>query len=621
MKFYKKERTNKFIYFFIAIFIIVLILQINRVIDKGGFFSLEQNFSFDKKPAKNTIFTFDKPQKMLVFYNEKSSQSKDILKNLEESFIFNKINYTLADIGNIVSTDGYETFIFATDSFIGLQKSTFEAVKQATFNGKNLIFLNTSEYNPFNSISGIQKTGKVIEKSSEIHFTHKLFPGLDQHSPSSEMVVHPIFEVALDSECKILAWSKENIPLLWERTYGKGRILYTNASFFADKITRGLMNQWISYGNDWYITPFLNAKLMHIDDFPAPIPRTINKVIQDEYQMSTRDFYKQIWWKDMLEIAKHRNLIYSGFIIIDYNNAVRKEDMKEVSQITLEDLDIEGRELFLHGGEIGIHGYNHNPLVFDGDIDFAALSYHPWRSKEDMAAGMNQLLMYVKKMFGKKIKLYVYVPPSNILKEEGKEALVKNYPDLNVIASVFYGDSDRGAYASEIGRDKTIPKLFNFPRFSSGFYYDKDEMWSLFNAIAIYGYWTHFVHPDDVISDDRGMNKTWKELKQEFDKLIGEVEANHPYLEPIRASELTQRYINIEDLKIQSEKRDNKIYIGMENYRDPFYMTIRIRNNSIKNISSGTFKEIYDTEDSKVYLLHVENPDLVVTLGEKNEQK
>ena len=103
--------------------------------------------------------------------------------------------------------------------------------------------------------------------------------------------------------------------------------------------------------------------------------------------------------------------------------------------------------------------------------------------------------------------------------------------------------------------------------------------------------------------------------------MIGEVEANHPYLEPIRASELTQRYINIEDLKIQSEKRDNKIYIGMENYRDPFYMTIRIRNNSIKNISSGTFKEIYDTEDSKVYLLHVENPDLIVTLGEKNEQK
>ena len=40
MKFYKKEGTNKFIYFFIDIFIIVIILQINSVIDKGGFFSL-----------------------------------------------------------------------------------------------------------------------------------------------------------------------------------------------------------------------------------------------------------------------------------------------------------------------------------------------------------------------------------------------------------------------------------------------------------------------------------------------------------------------------------------------------------------------------------------------------
>lgn len=337
--------------------------------------------------------------------------------------------------------------------------------------------------------------------------------------------------------------------------------------------------------------------------------------------MSTRDFYKQIWWKDMLEIAKQRNLIYSGFIIIDYNNAVHKEDMKEISQITLEDLDIQGRELFLHGGEIGIHGYNHNPLVYEGDIDFKALSYYPWRSEEDMAVGMSEVLKYVEKMFGNKIKLHVYVPPSNILKEEGKAALAKNYPDLNVIASVFYGDSERGAYSSEIGRDKVIPKLFNFPRYSSGFYYDKDDIWSLFNAIAVYGYWGHFVHPDDVISDDRGKNKTWTELKQEFDKVIWEVQANLPYLEPIRASELTQRYINIEDLKIQSEKKDNKIYVGMENYRESFYMTIRIKNDVITKISSGTFEEVYDTEDSKIYLLHVESPDLIITLGEKDGEK
>ena len=82
----------------------------------------------------------------------------------------------------------------------------------------------------------------------------------------------------------------------------------------------------------------------------------------------------------MLEIAKHRNLIYSGFIIINYNNAVHKEDMKEVSQITLEDLDIEGRELFLHGGEIGIHGYNHNFMMMESFSVFRGVLTPPMMS-------------------------------------------------------------------------------------------------------------------------------------------------------------------------------------------------------------------------------------------------
>lgn len=140
-------------------------------------------------------------------------------------------------------------------------------------------------------------------------------------------------------------------------------------------------------------------------------------------------------------------------------------------------------------------------------------------------------------MFGKKIKLYVYVLFSNILKEEGKVVFVKNYFDLNIILFIFYGD-ERGFYVSEIGRDKIILKLFNFLRFFLGFYYDKDDMWSLFNVIVIYGYWVYFVYFDDVILNDRGKDKIWNELKKEFDKLIGEVEVNYLYLELIRVFEL-----------------------------------------------------------------------------------
>ncbi len=67
------------------------------------------------------------------------------------------------------------------------------------------------------------------------------------------------------------------------------------------------------------------------------------------------------------------------------------------------------------------------------------------------------------------------------------------------------------------------------PRFSSGFSYDKDDLWGIFNALAVYGYMSHFVHPDDVISDDRGFGKDWNQLYHEFEKVILEVEKRFPY--------------------------------------------------------------------------------------------
>ena len=122
----------------------------------------------------------------------------------------------------------------------------------------------------------------------------------------------------------------------------------------------------------------------------------------------------------MLEIGSRRKIIYSGFIIIDYNHAVRKGLMNRISDLTLKDLSLNGRELFLDEGELGVHGYNHNPLLYDSkDVDFASLNYKPWGTQEDMAAGIEQVNKYVEELFGKNVKLYTYVPPSNMLRKEG----------------------------------------------------------------------------------------------------------------------------------------------------------------------------------------------------------
>ena len=334
--------------------------------------------------------------------------------------------------------------------------------------------------------------------------------------------------------------------------------------------------------------------------------------------MGTRDFYRNVWWKDMVDISKKYNLVYSGFIIIDYNNIVEKEKMKRISDLNLKDLALEGRELFLHGGEMGIHGYNHDPIVFDDNkyVDFKKLGYIPWRSESDVAASTREVKSYVKELFGSKVKLYTYVAPSNIGTDRGMKILKKNYPDLKTISTVFYGYLEEGAYVQEVGANPEIPGVYNMPRFSSGFFYSTDEMWNLFNALAVYGYWTHFVHPDDVIAEDRGKDKTWKQLKAEFERTIGEVNKIFPYLKPMKASDLTKLYMNIEDLKIKSEKVNNEIRIGSINFRKPYEATIRIRNKKIKSMSSGTFKEIYTSGETKIYVINIDKENVTIFLGD-----
>ena len=613
----KEESAMKFKYLFILILVIELCLQMNRLINKGNYFSINQEISLEKGDSKSTEKHFSHPQKILVYYNSTSEQSKKIMENLGEVFKYNKINYTLSDIGEEISTENYDTFIFATDTFIGFRKTMFDRIKTEVSEGKNLIFLNNSPYNPFNEISGITKVGAIVDRSEGIKFGEKLFPGIDSYQPSNKMVVFPTMKVELEKSLTIFARDKDNNPILWEKIYGSGRILYTNASIFSDKVTRGLMNQWIAYGNNWYITPILNARVMHIDDFPAPIPRTENPIITNNYHVSTRDFFRQIWWKDMIEIGKKRNVIYSGFIIVDYNHSVSREEMKEISDLNLKDLSLNGRELFTSNGEMGIHGYNHNPyLYYSKDVDFKGLNYLPWESQENMGESAKELLKYVKKLFGKKVKLYTYVPPSNMIEKEGIEVLAKYFPDLKAVSSVFYGTEGEGVYIQEVGKNKIAPTLYDLPRFSSGFYYDEDEMWDAFNAFAIYGYWSHFMHPDDLIDPERSRNKPWSQLKLEFEKMLISFEEKLPFVEPMRSVDMTKKYMNIEDLEIYSEKKGSELHIGLKNFRNPFETLIRLnRNNEIKKISSGSYREVYSTGSSRIYLVNIENENTIIYLG------
>lgn len=146
-------------------------------------------------------------------------------------------------------------------------------------------------------------------------------------------------------------------------------------------------------------------------------------------------------------------------------------------------------------------------------------------------------------------------------------------------------------------------------------------MWNIYNALAVYGYYSHFIHPDDILSEDRGYGKDWEQLLREFENMLEEVDKNLPYLEPTLNYELLEKYKNVENIELYSKKIGNKIIIETKNFNSPFEITFRLKNNRIKNVSSNRIRVIGEYKNNTLYQLSIDREYFEIELEEGKYEK
>lgn len=88
-------------------------------------------------------------------------------------------------------------------------------------------------------------------------------------------------------------------------------------------------------------------------------------------------------------------------------------------------------------------------------------------------------------------EIAVYVPPSNILSEEGRRLLHDEFPQIKVIASLYLEGQIEYAQEFEVAEDGVI----EFPRVISGALLDQYMRWDALNALNLYYVNSHFMHP------------------------------------------------------------------------------------------------------------------------------
>ena len=137
-----------------------------------------------------------------------------------------------------------------------------------------------------------------------------------------------------------------------------------------------------------------------------------------------------------------------------------------------------GRELLKINGELGLHGYNHQPLAPAG-YNQVDLDYKHWEDTKNMEQALTELKNYITDVYPD-YEFRSYVPPSNILSPEGRAAIRKVFPSVNIFCALYDGAYEEKCYYQDY--DRLEDGTYNIPRYSAGFVVRDDLYWTFYDS-------------------------------------------------------------------------------------------------------------------------------------------
>ncbi|MCU6710804.1 DUF2194 domain-containing protein [Paenibacillus sp. J5C_2022] len=443
------------------------------------------------------------------------------------------------------------------------------------------------------------------DEATGIELTSNVLIGEKGLRTGEDYLYNTSLYLELDNEATLLARSLEGIPLMWHRDYGQGRFLVYNGNMLHLKHSRGLIASGISMLQKEFIYPVFNSKLFYIDDFPAPYSRELEPVIYRQYGVDNPTFFRNVWWPDMLKAAKQYDVKYTAVLIQSYWEDVLPP-YENPGDEEKHNLISYGREVIKSGGEIGIHGYNHQSLTVNEEVS-REFGYDPWRSQEEMEAAVEVVLNYLEEAFPN-YKALSYVPPSNVLGLEGRKALKAAWPELAVIASLYDTDFSGNAFVQEyeLGDDG----ILDMPRITSGYFETSYNRWLEANTITSLGIMSHFLHPDDLLEETRGLNKTWTQLYEDFIGMLRRLDRTYPWLREMTSAEAGLDMARTLQAQVSAVFEDDQLRGEVAGYEAPLYFIMRTER-QIKRQSHSTVQKI----DDDIYLVKVTGPEFAIGLG------
>jgi hypothetical protein len=502
---------------------------------------------------------------------------------------------------------GFDDVIFCISnlSYLGVSPTELE---NWVSNGGHVMFAmgleQTSGLSHWSSILGISNdTLPEITVADSLKFKTNILVGVEDKEFSDDIINCPSLDVSLGSDCvlHLTTCDEEELPLLWERNIGNGKVMVSNADLFETKSDRGLFTAAYCQFYPVFAYPVINSAVYCIDDCPAPAPAGYDDNVREQYGYTVSDFISNVWMPSMQNIAEEYGVKFTTFVIQSYDDNVEGPFN---NQDHIKSAKYYAALIANMGGEIGIHGYNHQPLVLEGfSYDKENAGYKQWPNTKKMIESIDTVIKYTQSLTD---DLYVqaYIAPSNVISEEALVALQNHFEDLRIYAGVYLGSNDQMVQEFEVLENGIV----YCPRLTADMQMEDSEWWMQINELNYHYITSNFIHPDDILDEERSDGGDFSQMLSSYKEMI---EWNHRYgLRTNTISECgaaVQRYCN---LNFSQKYENDKLTIKVDGLIDSAYMMLRLNGKKPTQMEGGSYTKLNDN----VYILKIDKENVSLKL-------
>ncbi len=538
-------------------------------------------------PAQTALF--GQPVTCLLLYDSGQEGTGLAKEQFDRILLDMKVSVQAVDVHTTALADipefgQYKTVVVLMSDLDTLGKRLIDLMNWVQDGGSVLFGMTPAKTTYFDAVAarlGVQSSSWEYKVAESIVPTEDFMLGGGQRYELSDPFQSSL-SVSLRDEATVYARTgDEGVPLVWAAASGAGRVVVDNIGIY-NKVLRGVYAASYSLLNDATVYPVINGAVFYLDDFPSPVPGGDGTYIRRDYGMSIADFYSKVWWPDLMKLAQKYSIRFTGVMIENYEDDTQSAPTR---QPDAQQFRYYGSLLLRQGGEVGYHGYNHQPLVLP-DTDYKDLyAYHQWPTENAIVAAMNELIAFQKSVLPH-TDGSVYVPPSNVLSAAGRKVLGSKVPQIRTIASTYFGDGTSLPYVQEFG--VATDGMVEQPRIVSGGMVDDTYMrLAAMSELNMHYVSTHFMHPDDLLDVDRGAQAGWEVYKGGFEDYLKWLSAAAPGLRKQTGTECSaaiQRYAQL-TVSVQSTPKEWVVSLG--NFVDEGWLFFRANEGAPGRVTGG----------------------------------